>query len=161
MSDLLTIRKEVSPRIRWIFAFISWGIVVLIWIALTYWSKLHFSLPRPLGVIQALANCDVSKEPPARSGAAPAKPEIKPSVDPENSALGRFHLREGIVTERPRRAPDLRGSDLPHPMKFFFGVLRYFLSSRCIFESILFWQAKKQGRRADDRRRLKGGRFFF
>ena len=53
MSDLLTIRKEVSPRIRWIFAFISWGIVVLIWIALTYWSKLHFSLPRPLGVIQA------------------------------------------------------------------------------------------------------------
>src|SRR5208282_750379 len=53
MSDLFTIRKEVSPRIRWVFAFISWGLVVLLWIALTYWGKLHFSLPKPLGVIQA------------------------------------------------------------------------------------------------------------
>ncbi|MGA7077136.1 MAG: ABC transporter permease subunit [Terriglobales bacterium] len=53
MSDLFTIRKEVSPRIRWVFALISWSIVVLIWIALTYWSKLHFSLPKPVGVIQA------------------------------------------------------------------------------------------------------------
>ena len=44
-----------------------------------------------LGVIQALAGCDVSKEPPARSGAAPAKHEIKPSLDLKNSALGRFH----------------------------------------------------------------------
>jgi hypothetical protein len=44
-----------------------------------------------LGVIQALAGCDVGKEPPARSGAAPAKHEIKPSVVLENSALGRLH----------------------------------------------------------------------
>src|ERR1700756_4262966 len=53
MSDLFTIRKEVSPRIRWVFAFVSWGLVVLLWFALTYWGKLHFSLPKPLGVIQA------------------------------------------------------------------------------------------------------------
>jgi len=53
MSDWFTIRKEVSPRIRWIFAVVSWSVVVLIWIALTYWSKLHFSLPKPAGVIQA------------------------------------------------------------------------------------------------------------
>ena len=38
-----------------------------------------------------MAGCDVSKEPPARSGAAPAKHEIKPSLDLKNSALGRFH----------------------------------------------------------------------
>lgn len=53
MSDLFTIRKEIDPRVRWAFAVGSWGIVVLIWIALTYWSKLHFSLPKPVGVIQA------------------------------------------------------------------------------------------------------------
>jgi NitT/TauT family transport system permease protein len=53
MSDWFTIRKEVSPRIRWAFAFISWSIVVLFWIALTYWGKLNFSLPKPIGVIQA------------------------------------------------------------------------------------------------------------
>jgi NitT/TauT family transport system permease protein len=40
---------------RWVFALISWSIVVLVWIALTYWSKLHFSLPKPVGVIQAFA----------------------------------------------------------------------------------------------------------
>ena len=53
MSDWFTIRKEVSPRIRWAFAFISWSVVVLFWIALTYWGKLNFSLPKPVGVIQA------------------------------------------------------------------------------------------------------------
>lgn len=53
MSDWFTIRKEVSPRVRWAFALMSWSIVVLLWIALTYWGKLHFSLPKPLGVIQA------------------------------------------------------------------------------------------------------------
>src|ERR1700751_1640945 len=53
MSDLFTIRKEVSPPIRWFFAFVSWGLVVLLWFGLTYWGKLHFSLPKPLGVIKA------------------------------------------------------------------------------------------------------------
>jgi NitT/TauT family transport system permease protein len=53
MNEWLTIRREVPRHLRWIFALISWSIVVLIWIALTYWSKLHFSLPKPVGVIQA------------------------------------------------------------------------------------------------------------
>jgi NitT/TauT family transport system permease protein len=53
MSDWFTIRREVPRHLRWVFALISWSIVVLIWIALTYWSKLHFSLPKPVGVIQA------------------------------------------------------------------------------------------------------------
>jgi NitT/TauT family transport system permease protein len=53
MSDWFTIRREVPRRMRWVFALISWSVVVLIWIALTYWSKLHFSLPKPVGVIQA------------------------------------------------------------------------------------------------------------
>src|ERR1700685_2074606 len=53
MSDWFTIRSEVPRRMRWVFALISWSVVVLIWIALTYWSKLHFSLPKPVGVIQA------------------------------------------------------------------------------------------------------------
>ena len=54
MSDWFTIRKEVSPRVRWAFALISWGIVVLLWIALTHWEILPpFSLPKPLGVVRA------------------------------------------------------------------------------------------------------------
>ena len=54
MSDWFTIRKDVSPRVRWAFALISWGIVVLLWIALTHWEILPpFSLPKPLGVVRA------------------------------------------------------------------------------------------------------------
>lgn len=53
MSDWFTIRKEVSPRIRWAFAVASWSLVVLFWIAMTHWGKLSFSLPKPVGVIQA------------------------------------------------------------------------------------------------------------
>ncbi|HXY77669.1 MAG TPA: hypothetical protein VEH47_02570, partial [Candidatus Acidoferrales bacterium] len=56
MSDWFTIRKEVSPWVRWASPFISWGIVVLLWIALPYWVGPHFSLlPRPLGVIRSFA----------------------------------------------------------------------------------------------------------
>jgi ABC-type nitrate/sulfonate/bicarbonate transport system permease component len=54
MSDWLTIRKDVSPRVRWILAFGSWVFLVLLWIALTHWEVLPpFSLPKPLGVIRA------------------------------------------------------------------------------------------------------------
>ena len=54
MSDWFTIRKDVSPRVRWAFALVSWGIVVLLWIALTHWEILPpFSLPKPLGVVRA------------------------------------------------------------------------------------------------------------
>jgi NitT/TauT family transport system permease protein len=52
--DLLTIRKEVSPRTRVALAFVSWGIVLLTWIGLTHWEILPpFSLPTPLGVVRA------------------------------------------------------------------------------------------------------------
>jgi ABC-type nitrate/sulfonate/bicarbonate transport system permease component len=54
MSDWLTIRKEVSPRVRWTLAIVSWVFLVLLWIALTYWEVLPpFSLPKPLGVVRA------------------------------------------------------------------------------------------------------------
>ena len=54
MSDWLTIRTDVSPRARVIFAIVSWSIVILAWIGLTHWEILPpFSLPKPLGVIQA------------------------------------------------------------------------------------------------------------
>jgi NitT/TauT family transport system permease protein len=53
MSDLFSIRKEVPPRIRWVFGLVSWSLVVLVWFALTYYGQLHFSLPKPIGVIQA------------------------------------------------------------------------------------------------------------
>jgi len=54
MSDWLSIRKEVSPRVRWTLAFVSWAFLVLLWIVLTHWEILPpFSLPKPLGVIRA------------------------------------------------------------------------------------------------------------
>jgi len=53
-GDLLTIRKEISPRARLALAFLSWGIVVLVWFGLTHWEILPpFSLPKPIGVIRA------------------------------------------------------------------------------------------------------------
>ena len=56
MSDWLSIRKEVSPRVRWTLAFVSWGFLVVLWIVLTQWEILPpFSLPKPLGVIHAFA----------------------------------------------------------------------------------------------------------
>jgi NitT/TauT family transport system permease protein len=55
MLELFAIRKEVSQRTRLILAFAGWGLLVLIWFALTQWEILPpFSLPRPAGVIQAL-----------------------------------------------------------------------------------------------------------
>ncbi len=54
LNDLLTIRKEISPRARLALAFVSWGIVVLVWFGLTHWEILPpFSLPKPMGVIRA------------------------------------------------------------------------------------------------------------
>ena len=56
MSDWLSIRKEVSPRVRWTLAFVSWGFLVALWIVLTHWEILPpFSLPKPMGVIRAFA----------------------------------------------------------------------------------------------------------
>jgi NitT/TauT family transport system permease protein len=54
LSDLLTIRKEISPKARLALAFVSWGFVVLVWFGLTHWEILPpFSLPKPMGVIRA------------------------------------------------------------------------------------------------------------
>jgi NitT/TauT family transport system permease protein len=54
MSELLTIRKEISPRARVALAFLSWGIILLAWIFLTQWEILPpFSLPKPMGVVRA------------------------------------------------------------------------------------------------------------
>ncbi len=54
MSDWLSIRKEVSPRVRWTLAFVSWSFLILLWIGLTQWEILPpFSLPKPIGVIRA------------------------------------------------------------------------------------------------------------
>lgn len=54
MSDWLTIRKEVSPKVRWTLAVVSWASLVLLWIALTHWEILPpFSLPKPIGVVRA------------------------------------------------------------------------------------------------------------
>lgn len=54
MSDWLSIRKDVTPRVRWTLGFVSWGFLILLWIGLTHWEILPpFSLPKPLGVIRA------------------------------------------------------------------------------------------------------------
>ena len=54
MSDWFTIRKEVPPWVRWAAPFITWGVIVLLWILLPYWEGPHFSLlPTPLGVIRS------------------------------------------------------------------------------------------------------------
>jgi len=56
MSDWLSIRKEVTPRVRWTLAFVSWGSLIMLWIVLTQWEILPpFSLPKPMGVIRAFA----------------------------------------------------------------------------------------------------------
>ena len=54
MSDWLSIRKDVTPRVRWTLGFVSWGFLILLWIVLTQWEILPpFSLPKPMGVIRA------------------------------------------------------------------------------------------------------------
>jgi NitT/TauT family transport system permease protein len=56
MTEWLSIRKEVTPRVRWTLAFVSWGFLILVWIVLTHWEILPpFSLPKPIGVVRAFA----------------------------------------------------------------------------------------------------------
>jgi len=53
-GELFSIRKEISPRLRLALGFLSWTVVVLLWIGLTHWEILPpFSLPKPMGVIRA------------------------------------------------------------------------------------------------------------
>jgi NitT/TauT family transport system permease protein len=54
MSDLFAIRKEISPRTKLALGFVSWGVILLAWVALTHWDVLPpFSLPSPIGVVRA------------------------------------------------------------------------------------------------------------
>ena len=56
MSDWLSIRKEVTPKVRWTLGFASWTFLIVLWIVLTQWEVLPpFSLPKPMGVIRAFA----------------------------------------------------------------------------------------------------------
>ncbi len=56
MADLFAIRKDVSRRSRLLLAAASWALLVGVWFALTHWNILPaFSLPRPGGVVRALA----------------------------------------------------------------------------------------------------------
>jgi NitT/TauT family transport system permease protein len=54
MSRFFQIRHDVSPRLRLALGFVSWGIIVAAWFALTHWDILPpFALPSPIGVIHA------------------------------------------------------------------------------------------------------------
>src|SRR5215831_4124264 len=54
MSEWLSIRKEVTPKVRWTLAFVSWAFLIALWVVLTQWEILPpFSLPKPLGVVRA------------------------------------------------------------------------------------------------------------
>src|SRR6266704_2110104 len=54
MSDLFSIRKEISQRARIALACLSWSIIILLWLGLNHWEILPpFSLPKPMGVIRA------------------------------------------------------------------------------------------------------------
>jgi len=55
MAKWFEIRKDVSRRTRLVLGFVSWGIIVAVWFAVTQWGALPaFTLPRPAGVIQAI-----------------------------------------------------------------------------------------------------------
>src|SRR5262245_42718034 len=55
MARLFDIRRDVSPRTRWVLGFVSWGSLIGIWFCLTHWSILPaFTLPPPMGVVKAL-----------------------------------------------------------------------------------------------------------
>src|SRR5438093_2234617 len=55
MERLFTIRQDISRRTRLVLAFLSWGLLVLLWLLLTHWDVLPpFSLPRPGGVLEAM-----------------------------------------------------------------------------------------------------------
>jgi NitT/TauT family transport system permease protein len=54
MANLFEIRREVSPRTRLALSFVSWGVIIIAWFALTHWDILPpFTLPRPMGVLSA------------------------------------------------------------------------------------------------------------
>jgi len=54
LSQLFEIRREVSPRTRFLLAVTAWVLVIVGWFLLTRWDILPpFSVPRPAGVVKA------------------------------------------------------------------------------------------------------------
>jgi len=54
VSDLFSIRSELSRTARLTLAFVAWVIVVAIWAALTHWNVVNrFSVPTPMEVVRA------------------------------------------------------------------------------------------------------------
>ena len=55
MHQLLAIRRPISRRTMLLLSLLSWGVVLGVWVSLTFWDILPpFSLPRPSGVLKAL-----------------------------------------------------------------------------------------------------------
>jgi len=56
MTNLFQIRGDISPRLRLGLGFLSWGLIIAAWFALTHWDILPpFALPSPIGVIHAFS----------------------------------------------------------------------------------------------------------
>src|SRR5438309_7039188 len=54
MPDLFSIRRDVSPTIKWTLAAVAWAIVIAVWTIVTHWNIVNrFSVPTPLEVIRA------------------------------------------------------------------------------------------------------------
>src|SRR5947207_13392599 len=54
MPDLFSIRRDVSPTIKWTLAAVAWAIVIAVWTVVTHWNIVNrFSVPTPLEVIRA------------------------------------------------------------------------------------------------------------
>ncbi|HEX3746832.1 MAG TPA: ABC transporter permease [Bryobacteraceae bacterium] len=52
--QLFAIRRDLSRKMKVLFAFLSWSFVVLVWYLITKWDILPpFSLPKPTGVVTA------------------------------------------------------------------------------------------------------------
>ncbi len=55
MHQLFAIRRPISHRTMLLLSLLSWGVVLAVWVGLTFWDILPpFSLPRPSGVLKAL-----------------------------------------------------------------------------------------------------------
>src|SRR5437764_3022061 len=54
MPDLFSIRRDVSPTLKWTLAAIAWATVIAVWTVVTHWNIVNrFSVPTPLEVIRA------------------------------------------------------------------------------------------------------------
>lgn len=57
MFEPFAIRRDVSQTTRIVFIFVSWGLVLGVWAALTHWQVVSpMSLPKPTGVAKAMGS---------------------------------------------------------------------------------------------------------